>query len=274
MSGDGEVAVALVGVEPEEDLVVDLGAYEGPLHVLLELARREKVDLKAISILALAEQYLVFIAEARRLRLELAADYLVMAAWLAFLKSRLLLPEEPAPREEPDGAEMAARLALRLRRLEAMRLAADRLMARAQLGRDVFARGAPEGVALTRRPVYRARLSDLLRAYAARRLRGSVAPLRIDPPEVYRLEEALERLRRLVGALPAWERLERFLPAAAKGEETGRGALAALFAAGLELVREGRIEMRQEAAFAPIYLRRAAAAAPEAGTEAGGEGAR
>lgn len=258
MSGEADAALAPEGLAAEEAWIVDLGAYEGPLHVLLELARREKIDLKAISILALAEQYLAFIAEARRLRLELAADYLVMAAWLAYLKSRLLLPEAPAPEEEPDGAEMAARLALRLRRLEAMRMAAERLMARDQLGRDVFARAAPEGIAVTRRPVYRAGLSELLRAYAARRLRGSVAPLRIETPAVYRLEEALARLRRLVGALPSWERLERFLPAAAAtDEEAGRGALAALFAAGLELVREGRIEMRQEAAFAPIYLRRA-----------------
>lgn len=238
-------------------LMVDLEGYEGPLDVLLALAREQKVDLKRISILALAEQYLAFIQAARELQLEIAADYLVMAAWLAYLKSRLLLPEPPGE-EEPSGEEMAARLTYQLRRLEAMREAAARLLARDRLGIGLFPRGAPEGVRLIRRPVYDLSLYELLRAYADHRVsRNNPEVLRLRRSAVYSVEEALARFGLLMGRLPEWSVLAAFLPEGIEDPFTLRSALASTFLASLELSRQGRLELKQGKAFGPIYLRRA-----------------
>ena len=239
---------------PDAALVVELDGFEGPIDMLLNLAREQKVDLTKISILQLADQYLAFIAEARRLRLELAADYLVMAAWLAYLKSRLLLPE-PQPEDEPSGAEMAAALAFQLQRLEAMQQAGVRLMARPQLGRDVFARGAPEGLRLVSRIVYDVGLYDLLRAYGEGRRRGEGGVLEIRAAELYSMDDALERLGRWLGRLPDWRSLMSFLPDGGGTGLVGRSAVAATFAASLELARAGRVQLRQDAAFGPIWLR-------------------
>src|SRR6266850_403074 len=197
-------------LDDEPSLVVDVEGYEGPLDLLLMLARQQKVDLARISILALADQYLAFIEEARKIRLELAADYLVMAAWLAYLKSRLLLPEaagEPGPSAE----DMANALALRLRRLEAIREAADQLTSRVQLGRDVFGRGAPEPIADIKRPEWTATLYDLLSAYAAQRQKHALAHVRFAPRTVWSLAEAREALERLLGASQDWSRLDEHL---------------------------------------------------------------
>ncbi len=202
---------------PEESagspLHLTLEGFEGPIDLLLALARDQKVDLRGISILALAEQYLTFVHEARRQRLDLAAEYLVMAAWLAWLKSRLLLPAEDSPEDEPTGAEMAAALAFQLERLEAMRTAAEALATRPRRGRDVFARGAPEGTEVVRRPRYQAGLYDLLKAYADHhRRQGRATTLSVEAFDLYSVEEALHRLQRLVGRLPGWTVLSRFLP--------------------------------------------------------------
>ena len=239
---------------PSIELVVDLEGYEGPIDMLLTLAREQKVDLTKISILALADQYLTYITAARRLRLEIAADYLVMAAWLAYLKSRLLLPE-PAPADEPSGADLAAALTHQLQRLEAMQQAGARLMARPQLGRDVFARGAPEGLPRVLRPIYDATLYDLLKAYGDQRQRKENAVLHIEPPELYSMDDALQRLSRLLGRMPEWRMLMSFLPPGLRGGIVERSAVAATFAASLELVRAGKLQLRQDSAFGPIYLR-------------------
>jgi len=239
---------------PSIELVVDLEGYEGPIDMLLTLAREQKVDLTKISILALADQYLAYITAARRLRLEIAADYLVMAAWLAYLKSRLLLPE-PAPADEPSCADLAAALTHQLQRLEAMQQAGARLMARPQLGRDVFARGAPEGLPRVLRPIYDATLYDLLKAYGDQRQRKENAVLHIEPPELYSMDDALQRLSRLLGRMPEWRMLMSFLPPGLRGGIVERSAVAATFAASLELVRAGKLQLRQDSAFGPIYLR-------------------
>lgn len=236
------------------DLVLDLDGFEGPLDVLLALARAQKVDLTQISILALAEQYLVFVSRARHFRLELAADYLVMAAWLAYLKSRLLLPDDEGD-DEPSGEEMAARLAFQLLRLEAMRERAAQLMSRHRLGRDVFARGDPEGVTVIRRSAYDLTLYALLKAYANQSQRGKHTPLTISRPPVFSIEDALKRLERMLGALPEWTSLTRFLPPELREAGTRRSALASTFAASLEMVRLGRLELRQQTTFGPIQLR-------------------
>ncbi len=235
-------------------LVVDLDGYEGPIDVLLALAREQKVDLTHISILQLADQYLAFISAARQLRLEIAADYLVMAAWLAYLKSRLLLPE-PQPDDEPSGAELAAALAYQLQRLEAMQQAGARLMARPQLGRDVFRRGAPEGVPIVKHARYEATLFELLKAYGEGRSRADSAVLHIEAAELYSMDDALQRLSRYLGRMPEWRTLASFLPANLRVGLVGRSAVAATFAASLELVREGRLQLRQDKIFGPIYLR-------------------
>lgn len=236
-------------------LVVDLDGYEGPLDLLLVLARSQKVDLARISILQLAEQYLAFIARARRPGIEVAADYLVMAAWLAYLKSRLLLPDVE-DEDVPDGPELAAHLSFQLRRLEAMREAAARLMGRDRLGRDVFPRGQPEGVRVVRNTVYEVSVFELLRAYADHRARRVREPLGIAARELYSMEQAHERLRRVLGDLPGWERLEAFLPPEVKGAALYRSAVSAMLGAGLEMAREGRVELRQARTFGPIYMRR------------------
>jgi segregation and condensation protein A len=234
-------------------LVLDIAGFEGPIDLLLTLAREQKVDLANISILELADQYLAFVEQVRDLRLELAADYLVMAAWLAYLKSRLLLPE--AETEEPGAPEMAAALAFHLRRLEAMRGAGKRLMARPRLGHDFFARGAPEDIAVVRRPVFKATLYELLKAYADRKRWGEDTTLHIELAELYSMDDAIQRLSELIGRIPGWETLSRFLPPGLAEGIVGRSALASTLSAGLELVRSGRINIRQDTAFGPIFVR-------------------
>lgn len=239
----------------DEALIVDVPGWDGPLDLLLTLARTQKVDLMQISVLALAEQYLVFVDRARALRIELAADYLVMAAWLAFLKSRLLLPPDPAA-EGPSSDDMAAHLAFQLDRLAAMRDAAARLMARPRLGRDRFGRGAPEAVARTRTVHWQAGLIDLMQAYARLRTRDEFRPYAFDRRDVWTMEEALERMRRLIGFAGDWTDLAGFLPDGWGGDPARRrSATAATFAASLELARQGRLDIRQEASFAPISVR-------------------
>lgn len=235
-------------------MILDLEGYEGPLDVLLALARNQKVDLRSISILELAEQYLGFINRARELSLELAADYLVMAAWLAYLKSRLLLPAEPDD-EGPSGEEMAARLAFRLQRLEAMREVGSRLMNRDRLGRDVFARGTPEGVKAIVRSEYRLSVYELLKAYGEGRTRTvQRTTMHIKPVAVHSIEQALVRLERMLGTLPAWSVLEKFLPDGGEGRMF-RSGVATTFVAVLEMVRRGQAEIQQAEAFEPIYVR-------------------
>jgi segregation and condensation protein A len=238
----------------EPALVVDVDGFEGPLDLLLHLARNQKVDLARISVLALAEQYLAFIERARRFRLELAADYLVMAAWLAYLKSKLLIPKQPGD-EEATGEEMAAVLQFRLQRLEAMRDAAARLVNRNRLGRDVFARGMPEAVVVEKRNAYSASLYDLLTAYAAQRQRQAITNVKIAKRGVWSLKEARSILMRLVGSMRDWTALDSFLLDYLTAPEERATAIASSFAASLELVREGHLEMRQEQAFAALYMR-------------------
>jgi segregation and condensation protein A len=245
--------------EESQELVLELDGYEGPIDLLLALAREQKVDLGKISILALADQYLAFISRQRSLRLEIAADYLVMAAWLAYLKSRLLLPQPPED-VEPSGAELAAELEHRLKLLEAMQTAGGRLMARPRTGQDVFLRGAPEGLAVIAVPVYELGLYELLRSYGEGRRRTKAAVLTIEPAEFHSMDEALKRLARFLGHVPDWRELTSFLPEELRGELFLRSALAATFAATLELARSGRIELRQDRAFGPIYLRSPASA--------------
>ncbi len=239
-------------------LLLDIDGYEGPIDILLTLARDQKVDLARISILALADQYLEFIARARDLRLEIAADYLVMAAWLAYLKSRLLLPDL-AQEDEPSGAEMAALLAFQLQRLEAMKEAGARLMERPRLGRDFCARGAPEPLEIATRPVFDVTLYDILRAYADQHGRRQASTLYIAPTELYAIEEAIRRLRGVLGDIPDWTVLSKFLPENFTEGLLSRSAIASTFVASLELARSGRIELRQAGAYAPIYIRAAKA---------------
>jgi segregation and condensation protein A len=238
-----------------EALLVDVEGFEGPLDLLLTLARNQRVDLRRISILALAEQYLGFVAAAKRLRIELAADYLVMAAWLAWLKSRLLLPPDPeAP--GPSGEELAGHLAFQLERLEAMRRVAARLMARDRLGRDIFARGLTETISMRKRVVWEVALLDLLRGYARVQTREEYEPLHVRREPVLTMEAALARLRGLIGGVVDWTLLEAFLPEEWQiGPRRRRSAVAATFAAFLELVKGGEAEIVQEQAFAPLMLR-------------------
>jgi segregation and condensation protein A len=239
----------------EPALVIDVEGFEGPLDLLLTLARQQKVDLAKISILALADQYLAFIEEARKLRLELAADYLVMAAWLAYLKSRLLLPEQ----HEPDGIsaeDMATALAQRLRRLEAIRQVAEQLLGRPQLGREVFARGLPEPIADIKKPEWSATLYDLLSAYAGQRQKQARAFVRLPKRTVWSLAEAREAVERLIGLATDWCALDDYLIAYMIEPSHVATVRASSFAAALELVREGRVEMNQQKAFAPIYVRK------------------
>ncbi|MBL8587003.1 MAG: segregation/condensation protein A [Methylobacteriaceae bacterium] len=240
--------------DSEPTFVVDVDGFEGPLDLLLELARRQKVDLARISVLQLAEQYLAFVEEARRVRLELAADYLVMAAWLAYLKSRLLLPDR-ARADEPAAADLAAALAERLRRLEQMRAAAESLVNRPRLGRDIFARGAPESVETTQRTQWKASLFDLLSAYARQRQTQALARVTFKKREVWSLSEARAALERLAGVARDWTELDGFLIEYCVGPELRRTARASSFSASLEMVREGRIELRQSGVFAPLFVR-------------------
>ncbi|MBR1143873.1 ScpA family protein [Bradyrhizobium sp. AUGA SZCCT0431] len=241
--------------DSEPSLVVDVEGYEGPLDLLLTLARQQKVDLSKISILALADQYLVFIEAARKIRLELAADYLVMAAWLAFLKSRLLLPE-PATPDGPSAEEMATALANRLRRLEAIREAANRLMNRPQFQRDIFPRGNPESIAEIRHPKFTATLFDLLTAYSAQRQQRVLATVHLAKRTVWSLSEARASLERLVGMAEDWSCLDEFLLSYVVDPSQKATVFASTFAAALELVREGEMELNQKEAFAPLYFRK------------------
>ena len=250
-----ETEVAAERASDEPALVVDVEGFEGPLDLLLVLARQQKVDLAKISILALADQYLAFIEEARKLRLELATDYLVMAAWLAYLKSRLLLPEANAP-EGQSAEDMAIALALRLKRLEAIRDVAERLFGRPHLDRDVFRRGQPEPIAHIKHPQYSATLYDLLSAYAQQRQKAALAHVRLAKRTVWSLAEAREALERLIGQSSDWARLDEFLIAYVVEPSLAATVLASSFASTLEMVREGVMEVHQQGAFAPLYVRK------------------
>ncbi|MEO0860606.1 MAG: ScpA family protein [Pseudomonadota bacterium] len=240
-----------------EALIVDVDGFEGPLDLLLTLARTQKVDLRTISVLQLARQYLAFIEKARALRIELAADYLVMAAWLAFLKSKLLLP--PDPTEDVSAEDLAAHLAFQLERLEAMRKAAARLMARDQLGRDVFARGAPQTIERARKVTYTATLLDLMQGYARLRTRDDFRPFVMDRDGVFTMEEALERMRPLIGSAMDWTDILAFLPDGWDADPVRRRtATASTFAATLELAKGGGLDIRQDDMFGPIRIRRRA----------------
>jgi len=241
---------------PGDTLVVDVEGFEGPLDLLLALARTQKVDLAKISVLALAQQYLDFIAEARRLRLEVAADYLVMAAWLAFLKSKLLLPAEKDEEGEPTGAELAALLAFRLKRLHAMREVSAQLMTRKRLGRDVFARGTPEPIRITRKSTYEANVYDLLKAYSQQRQRTAIRTWQIRQRTVWSLKEARAELERLLGIACDWAPLDQLLAEFLVKPELRKTALASSFTATLEMTREGALEIRQAKSFAPLLIRR------------------
>ncbi len=239
-----------------EALIVDVDGFEGPLDLLLTLSRTQKVDLMKISILHLAQQYLAFVEKAKQLRIELAADYLVMAAWLAFLKSRLLLPPDPTE-EGPSGEELAAHLAFQLERLQAMRDAAAQLMARDQMGRDFFRRRIPQEMEQIRKVSYTANLLELMQAYSRLRTRDEFRPFVMDRENVFTMEQALDRMRGLIGFAGDWTDLSIYLPDGwSANPMRRRAATAATFAASLELVKAGKVEIRQSETFAPIQLRR------------------
>lgn len=238
-----------------EALIVDVDGFEGPLDLLLMLSRTQKVDLRRISVLELARQYLTFVERAKELRIELAADYLVMAAWLAFLKSRLLLPPDPTE-EGPSGEELAAHLAFQLERLQAMRDAAARLLGRDQRGRDFFVRGMCEGVTRVKSVTYSANLLDLMQAYARIRTKDDFRPFVMDRESVFTMEEALERMRSLIGFTGDWTDMISYLPDGWHNDPVKRrSATAATFAAALQLAKEGKLELRQRETYAPIKLR-------------------
>lgn len=244
----------LVTPQGSGELVIDVDGFEGPLDLLLALARTQKVDLAKISILKLAEQYLRFVNEARSMRLELAADYLVMAAWLAYLKSKILLPD-PEPDDEESAEDLTELLAFRLKRLEAMRKAATALMNRNRLGREVFVRGAPEALDIVKTKKFSATLYDLLTAYALQRQKQSVSFVHVKKRDVWSLQEAREILQRLIGVPGEWTRLDQYLMDYMIEPDQRATVMASSFSASLELVREGLVEMRQVDAFAPLYLK-------------------
>ncbi len=248
----------LVADDKDAGFIVDVDGFEGPLDLMLALARTHKLDLTHISILYLAEQYLLFIEKARLLRLDIAADYLVMAAWLTYLKSRLLLPEEESAEEEPSGEELAVRLAFRLKRLEAMRGAAELLLEGRQLYMDFFPRGQPEGITILRKSLYEADIYDLLTAYAAGRLRKVVNVVRPgrERRKVWSIKQARAQLERIIGFDCNWAPIDAILAGYLGNPEESRTALAAAFGASLEMAREGVVELRQDSAFNPLYLRR------------------
>jgi len=241
-----------------ETLIVDVDGFEGPLDLLLTMSRTQKVDLRKISVLDLAVQYLSFIANAKNLRIELAADYLVMAAWLAFLKSRLLLPPDPS-QSEPSGDELAAHLAFQLERLQAMRDSAAILMARDRLGRDRFGRAITEDVMRRKTVNYTANLLDLMQGYARIRTKDDFRPFIMDRESVFTMEQALERMRGLIGYSGHWTDIVSYLPDGWSDDpKKYRSATASTFAAALELAKEGKIEIRQEDIFLPIQIRKRA----------------
>ena len=237
-----------------QTFVVDIDGYEGPLDLLLALVRDHKLDLVKISILDLAQQYLDFIETARRLRLEIAADYLVMAAWLAFLKSKLLLPDE-GNEDEPTGEELAAQLAFRLKRLEAMRDAGAKLLNRNRLGRDFFAHGLPEGIKLVRNSEYDANVYDLLKAYSIQRQRNAIDTIQFAARPVWSIQDARERLERILGMSVDWVPIDALVAQFLESPEFSRTVLASSFSASLEMTREGKAELRQERAFSPLLIR-------------------
>ena len=237
-----------------DDLIVNLSGYEGPLDVLLIMAKSQKVDLMKISILQLTEQYLVFIAEVRKKNLELAADYLVMAAWLAYLKSNLLLPREETG-EELTAEQMAERLKFQLKKLEAIRQVSEKLMNLPVLGINFFNRGMPEGIRLIRTPEYYLSLYDLLKSYANQRYKSAYSSMVIERPAVYAMEEALVRLQRMVGTAFEWTKIERFLPPEFSKGKNARSGVAGTLAAAMELVREGVLEVQQLAPFGPVFIK-------------------
>jgi segregation and condensation protein A len=238
-----------------DELTLNLDGWEGPLDLLLNMARAQKVDLAQISILQLVEQYLTYLGEARALKLEIAADYLVMAAWLAYLKPCLLLPKDPEA--DPSPEEIALRLQMRLQRLDAMRDAGARLLGRDRLGRDVFARGAPEGLRLVRKSAWQASAFDLYAAYGAVKARSSPPMHVVHARSVMTLEEAIERVGKMLGIAIEWTELEAFLPVT-DDPVLRRSALASSFLAALELARVGRVDLMQDEAFAPLRIRAAA----------------
>ena len=238
----------------QDDLIVNLSGYEGPLDVLLIMAKSQKVDLMKISILQLTEQYLVFIAEVRKKNLELAADYLVMAAWLAYLKSNLLLPREETG-EELTAEQMAERLKFQLKKLEAIRQVSEKLMNLPVLGTNFFNRGMPEGIRLIRTPEYYLSLYDLLKSYANQRYKSAYSSMVIERPAVYAMEEALVRLQRMVGTAFEWTKLESFLPPEFSKGKNARSGVAGTLAAAMELVREGVLEVQQLAPFGPVFIK-------------------
>lgn len=245
------------GRDEGERLMLDLDGFEGPLDVLLSLAREQKVDLTRISILRLADQYLEFVQRVRQKHLDLAAEYLVMAAWLAYLKSRLLLPE-PEPEQDglPTAAEMAEVLAFRLRRLEAMQRAGTGLLTRPQLGREFFARGAPDELPVVTRSIFDVQLFDLLKAYADHIVRTSVRTLTIEAPDLYSVEDALRRLESLLGRMPDWSVLSSYLPPIEGDPLRMKSAVASTFIAALELAKQGRLQLRQDGGpYSPIYIK-------------------
>ena len=259
--GEAPLRTEPVAVADDGTLIIDVDGFEGPLDLLLELARQHKVDLKQISILKLAEQYLEFIERARKLQLEIAADYLVMAAWLAYLKSRLLIPAPPGS-EEQEPADLAARLAFRLQRLQAMRTASENLMKRSVLGRDVFARGAPEPIIVDTKRQYADNLIDLLKAYADRRKKKMVHQIYVPKRHpTWSIKEARNALERMVGVMDDWGTFDVWLAQYMAEPGMRRSVTASSFTASLELAREGLLELRQEGPFRPIYLRRRASAA-------------
>ncbi|WP_017930306.1 segregation and condensation protein A [Robiginitomaculum antarcticum] len=244
--------------ESGEALILDIDGYEGPLHLLLELARKQKVDLARLSILELAEQYIAFIKAAQNMRIELAADYLVMAAWLAYLKSRLILPKDDTDAEPLEEEVLAAHLAFRLQRLDAMRRAADALFSLPQIGQNIHSRGAPEGLRSRTSPLYEAEIFDLLKAYGEIRSQNAIKKVTLRKPIVFALEEARSRLSRAIGKTLEWLSLDALLPTGIMiGDETvpRRSVMASSFLAGLELAKEGEIDIRQSGEFAPIFVR-------------------
>jgi segregation and condensation protein A len=250
----GDAFDQLPPVAEADRLTLDLDGWEGPLDLLLTLARSQKVDLAKISILALVEQYLAFISDAKKLKLEIAADYLVMAAWLAYLKSCLLLPREQEA--DPGPEELAMRLQLRLQRLNAMREAGARLLAGDRIGRDVFVRGAPEGLRVVKTSAWSAELYDLISAYGSIRARNEPAVHIVGRRPVMTLDEALTRVERLLGMRLEWAEIRSFLP---ETQDSGyrRSALASSFVATLELARQGKLRIDQRSAFAPLFIRAA-----------------
>jgi len=253
---DGDWGAESAPRRTDDALYLELDGWEGPLDLLLELARRQKVDLRSISILALVDQYLAYIDRAEALKLEVAADYLVMAAWLAYLKSALLLPKEE--QEDPSPEELALRLQLRLQRLGAMREAAARLLARDRVGRDVFLRGSPEGLRLDRRNVWQCDWFELISAYSQVKARTAPVVHMVRERPVMTLDSAIERVSAMLGVRLEWTELREFLPPHAE-PRLRRSALASSFVAALELAKRGKAELRQEEVFGPLHLRRIAA---------------